>query len=304
MGELILSRDQDVALVRRTVARDLLPEEFDLFVSMCRGWGLDPAKRQIYAIVYNKNEPAKRKVSYVTGIDGYRAIADRTGRYAPGPRTVEASADDASDDNPKGIVSATATVRKKVDGDWIEFHETAFWDEFVPLSPKKEKVDGRWTATGEYWPLDKTSNWYKMTRVMLSKCAEAQALRRAFPDDLGGLHVREEMDVVDARHVDITPSEQADEAGRAERRALVGDGWLVQWADNGPLDDVPRGQFADRVLEFIADSKRDGDWLSISNFEVRNRVTLKKLWAEDKDAAVHLKSFFDEARNAAATVAA
>lgn len=302
MGELILSRDQDVALVRRTVARDLFPEEFDLFVSMCRGWGLDPAKRQIYAIVYNKNEPEKRKVSYVTGIDGYRAIADRTGQYAPGPRSVETGA--ASDDNPYGVLSATAAVRKKVDGDWIEFEETAYWDEFVPRSPKREKQDGRWVATGEYWPLDKSSNWYKMTRVMLTKCAEAQALRRAFPDALGGLHVREEMDVVDARHVDITPSEQADEAGRSERRAIVGDGWLVQWVENGPLDDVPRGQFADRVLEFISDSKREGDWLAVSNFAVRNRVTLKKLWAEDKDAAVHLKGFFDEADAAVARDAA
>src|SRR6185437_8938526 len=68
------TRDQ-VDLLKRTVANDLSDDEFALFGYQCRRRGLDPFVRQIHAV--------KRggQVTFQTGIDGYRLIAERTWRY-------------------------------------------------------------------------------------------------------------------------------------------------------------------------------------------------------------------------------
>jgi hypothetical protein len=54
-------------------------------MEVARRVGLDPFRRQIYAVVYNKDKPKKRKMSIITGIDGFRAVAAR-GRRLPAGR--------------------------------------------------------------------------------------------------------------------------------------------------------------------------------------------------------------------------
>src|SRR3546814_3753630 len=50
---------------------------------VCKRVGLDPFRRQIYAVVYSKDKPDKRKMSIITGIDGFRAVAARNRDYRP-----------------------------------------------------------------------------------------------------------------------------------------------------------------------------------------------------------------------------
>lgn len=54
---------------------------------------------------------------------------------------------------------------------------------------------------------DGTANarWSKAPQQMLTKCAEAAALREAFPDEIGGEQTMEEMEGQSARVVDVTP---------------------------------------------------------------------------------------------------
>ena len=67
-----------IDLITRTVARGCSKDELQLFLHACQKTGLDPLMKQIYAV--------KRSGSLAiqTGIDGFRLIAERTGKYAPG----------------------------------------------------------------------------------------------------------------------------------------------------------------------------------------------------------------------------
>lgn len=129
--------------------------------------------KQIYAVV-RKDKEGKSVLTTITSIDGFRLIAERTRCYAPGKKSIYTY-------NAEGkLVSATAFVKKMTpDGVWHEVEEEAFFAEYKP-------------KYGEFWD--------KMPHVMLAKVAEARALRRAFPNDLSGIYVSEEMDQAKQEH--------------------------------------------------------------------------------------------------------
>ena len=113
------------------------------------------------------SEP-RGQLPIVVGIDGLRLIADRTGAYA-GSDDVEFV--QSADGHPS---RARATVYKVVAGLRCAFTATARWDEFYP-------------------GLQASELWERLPHMMLGKCAEAQALRKAFPAETAGLFVSEEL---------------------------------------------------------------------------------------------------------------
>lgn len=259
-----LHTDKQLDLIRRTVAKDTNPAEFDQFIHICRSVRLDPLRRQIYAFVFNANRADKRQMTIVTSIGGYRAIADRTGNYRPGRTEVvidQTLIDPAT--NPRGISHAIATVYKHAHGDWHEVTETAYWDEFAPLKEiwEDDKPTGRFVLD------PRKDGWKRMPRVMIEKCAEAKALRRAWPDDFAGLAVEEE---IDQRMVDITPSEAANAAATDAKLALIGgkDAITLDWGNGSPLARVPLAKFADAVLEHA--NSRDLTAMELRAFWHRN----------------------------------
>lgn len=175
MSDILMEAEWEskIDLIRRTVAAGATHDELELFFHQARRVNLDPLAKQIYYV--------KRKGKGVVqvGIDGLRLIADRTGKYA--------GSDDAVFDGytERGYPSkAKVTVYKMVNGQRCPFSATARWDEYFP---------------GE----DQGFQWRKMPHAMLSKCAEALALRKAFPADTSGLYIHEEMDQADVPEVDI-----------------------------------------------------------------------------------------------------
>lgn len=156
---------EKIDLIKSMVAKDCSDDELKLFLYTCKRTGLDPLARQIYAI------KRSGKMTIQTGIDGYRVIADRTGKLAgiTDYEFVEATDGKKPD-------KATVTVRKVVMGGTIaEFTATARWGEYCAGGPM----------------------WQKMPFLMLGKCAEALALRKAFPADLSGVYTAEEMEQAD-----------------------------------------------------------------------------------------------------------
>lgn len=146
----------------------------ELYAKICNEKGLSPFSKQIYLIKRGE------KYTHQTSIDGFRYLAESSGQYA-------GNEDYKFNDNKSEYEvlragmrkpeTATATVHKIVGGTLCAFTATARWDEYCP---------------------DQNSfMWKKMPFLMLGKCAEALALRKAFPGQLGGLYTNEEMEQAD-----------------------------------------------------------------------------------------------------------
>jgi len=249
MGEVAEWTGKQLELMRRTVAKDCNSEEFDQFIHICKQTKLDPIRRQIYAFVFNKDRPDKRQMTVVTAIGGHRAIAERTGNYRPDERAprYEMGTPDPNA-NPLGIIRCEVTVYKFSHGAWFPVVGEAWWDEYVPL------YDGK---------IDKyKTGWTKMPRIMIAKCAEANALRRAWPDDFAGLLEETE---IDRQMVDITPSEAANEAATEAKLELIGgrDAVIVDWCDGSPLQRIGISKFWDASLAWMNASERSATEIRI-----------------------------------------
>lgn len=191
--------DQQVATLRQIGVEHATQEDLQVFFHQCRRTGLDPFARQIYMIgrrvnarYYDQQSGQWRdnwtvRQTIQTGIDGFRLIA----RRAADQRGETLSIEDTLWCDPKG-----------------GWHEAWIWPDTPPAAAKVtvRVGDGRFSgvaALHEYMQTDRSGNptgqWRAMPAVMIAKCAEALALRKAFPMDLSGLYTAEEMGQADAR---------------------------------------------------------------------------------------------------------
>ena len=174
---------RQVGLIKSQVAPSATNEELSLFLTVAKSKGLDPFGRQIYCVHrYDKNRG--RVMTIQTGIDGYRALADRTGAYCGNDDPVFMPCTSGEQWHPG---TATVTVWKLIGGQRCGFTATARWSEYAAKGKKG------------YMPM-----WKRMPFLMLGKCAEALALRKAFPDQLSGIYTSEEMQQADGepRHIE------------------------------------------------------------------------------------------------------
>ena len=315
--------DRNLALIRRTVASDCNNDEFDLFVHTARHLGLDPMRKQIYAFVFSKDDAKKRKMSIVTGIDGFRAIAERTGDYLPDDAVPAIEYDPAlaCPANPLGIVKATVRVKKFRHGEWHSVAAEAFWVAYARIKDPDDAFE--WKETGEFWTnkdgspsnrpkkrkvrkegvffeptLDTSGRWPKDPRGMIAKCAEALALRKAWPDVFSGAYIAEEMDRSIA--LDLSPSEAAATANAEARLEKIGAGKsiLADWMEtqNSILEPTPIGKFADRAMAFL---KAHADEPSmIATWQDRDEHSLREFWGHSPGDALELKKAMEGALSA------
>ena len=161
---------EQIELIKSLCAAGTSDDEFAVFLYTAKRSRLDPLAKQIYAVM------RKGKMAIQTGIDGFRVVADRTGKYAGVDEPTFELAENG--DYP---ISATAVVYKMVGGQRCPFSGTARWSEYC-----------QYTKEGNL-----TSFWERMPFGQLAKCAEALALRKAFPNDLSGIYTNEEMQQAD-----------------------------------------------------------------------------------------------------------
>lgn len=175
-GDVSQWNDQEKAIVEaaglvtkgRNGQQELAPRAtVEAFLQHCRRTQLDPIARQIYAIC------RKGRWGIQISIDGARLIAERSGKYA-GQTPVEWTGDGQTWTQVWLDRQPPAAAR-------VGVHRSDFREPLYAVANFQA-----YAAGGPMWD--------KMPALMIGKCAEMLALRKAFPQDLSGLYSSEEMD--------------------------------------------------------------------------------------------------------------
>jgi hypothetical protein len=190
----------EIALLKRTVAKGTSDDEFAMFLWVCRNHQVDPVVGEVYCIMRwdskrdvvgqdENNRPIYQggmKMTIQMGIGGLRGLAARKHKdYGSTDDPVWTFGERKTPAGKKIPDSVSVAVWKK--GAERPTKATIFWDEFAPRTLQTEPF--------------KHDFWNHSPANQLAKCCEAQALRKSYPD-LNNIYIPEEMA---RRDEDYTP---------------------------------------------------------------------------------------------------
>lgn len=176
-----------IDLIKNTVCKGATDDELKLFLYVANKTQLDPMARQVYAVKRWDSKLGQEVMQIQISIDGFRLIAERSGKYA-------------------GQIGPFWCGK---DGKWVDIwlsSEPPFAAKVGVLrSDFKEPLWGvarfdAYVATYRDKKTNKTEispMWKKMPDLMLAKSAEMLAIRRACPQELSAIYGDDEMDQVD-----------------------------------------------------------------------------------------------------------
>lgn len=168
--------DVQLAALKQIGLGEAPKAELGAFLHLAQKTGLDPFARQIYMI----NRGGRYTIQ--ASIDGLRIVAQRSNEYAGqvGPYWCGEDGEwtDVWLDKTPPVAAKIGVMRK---GFMEPLYAVAKFESYCVIG-RDGKPQGLWA---------------KMPDTMIAKCAESLALRKAFPHDLSGIYVAEEMEQID-----------------------------------------------------------------------------------------------------------
>ncbi|WP_061487463.1 phage recombination protein Bet [Acetobacter tropicalis] len=177
-----------------------------MVIGYCRAASLDVMKKPVHIVPMWDNKAKTMRDVVMPGIALYRIEASRTGEYIgkSEPEFGPLITTELGGVRVRFPEWCRMTVRRLVHGRECEFTAKEYWLENYATAKKDTDAPN--------------TMWKKRAFGQLAKCAEAQALRMAFPEQTGGTNTDDEMEgKVLGPVVDVTPEARSIPSPPAQR---------------------------------------------------------------------------------------
>lgn len=234
---------EQVGLIKDLYAKGASDDEFRLFLQTAMHVGLDPFKGQICLIKFKDKDLGRDVFQPCIKIDGQRAKAEETGKY-------------------RGQTEPQWCGR---DGVWVDVWLSNEPPAAARIGVYRSDFDkpiyavARWASyAATYADGNPKAMWKKMPDVMLAKCAESLALRKAFPQILGGIYTDVEMEQAQ-NEKNITPRDRQPEPAqpKSPKNQLAEQQWRDDYLSRLERLWILAGKPADEWPAYITEKKLD-----------------------------------------------
>ena len=247
--------------IKRYINRHATDQEIALFLNQCKLFEVNPFKDEIYLIKYKADEPAK----FVFNYNVYFKRASRSSVWDGMESSTAGSIGE-------GDLTATAIVYRKDMGHPVKV--TVDYSEYVQ-------------TTREGQP---TRFWATKPKTMLKKVAESQAMRKAFPDELGGTYTVEERNDVDMQRLPDAlhrEAEESEETKEKEAQALAESDARHKEFEDKPATDAQASEI-DRLVATLVDKHSSDPGQILLAIRDKFGVEVLKDATEDQAATIIL----------------
>lgn len=214
MSNLITTEDEIFKVLSNSLYVGAQPESIKMVLSYCHAAGLDPMQKPVHIVPMYCSTGQKDNKGYdikamrdvvMPGIGLYRIQAARSGEFA-GTSEPEFGNDITETMDGTEITFPAwckVTVKRLMNNGIIaEFTAKEFWKENYATKGKDSKAPN--------------TMWRKRPYAQLAKCAEAQALRKAFPE-VGSQPTADEME---GKEIDVSIFNSQPQAKSIEKKEL------------------------------------------------------------------------------------
>lgn len=219
---LAMNEQQLVTVLENSLYPGASYQSIALVINYCKAAGLDPMQKPAHIVPLWDSKSDRMRDVIMPGVGLYRTQAARTGQYA-GVTEPEYGPDVTEKLGGQEITfpawCKVSVKRLLNNGAIVEFSATERWKENYAVKGGKEKS------------IAPNAMWTKRPYGQIAKCAEAQALRKAFPEMTGSQLTADEME---GKEIDITAEGQTVHSEPKAPECWPEDKFTAALAKHGP----------------------------------------------------------------------